>query len=547
MNSIGNISNSSKSVKMDQLQAKTHKIQKKWKNEEAKKVNCKNYLLTLEENSRFKGFNCPHKNSQYSHTNILSSEESIYNSYSITEIDKKTQQLEHFDNYSSSATKLTQSNDSLYRINSVICPNSASQLMSQNYYQLNATPRILLEPSESKCFCLYNEVVLDFDLLDEYKYIYQKSLTQVLSTFKKVNKIQKLNNGDLIEVQQESFSNPILDYTFLINQLKSLNNREAFRWSQALHVFQQKTQSQINYMLNLKQSQEGQSLKLKNLLAQRKQFAMQMAQKLSKQIPRNQYCMYILYNFDYDSLTVRQYCTGYSRKLLDIMGISMQDAPSVFLRKGPLDLINKKTHTWNMLLAAIQITGHPKQEVIDIAEGETFIQTLDNIQLHSKISIKTNNLTFQFDRHNNIDLPVQDDMMVQIFYEIDEENLTKFYKKRKEKNIIESFSVYDIIDGEFEYLMEVENFLQKYYEANISSLSSKKKAEFDLNKKQKNGIQNQCLVKNQIYKKYNQSDSPIISKCLGKMFKEDSSIIKNIVIIKGNLKLSDDQDPTVLI
>ncbi|KAL4438584.1 hypothetical protein ABPG74_015482 [Tetrahymena malaccensis] len=541
MNSVSNISNYSKSVKMDQLQPKTHKIQKKWKNEEAKKINCKNNLMQLEEHSIF---NFRNKNNQHSLTNVLSHDESIYNSSSNTEIDKKTQQSENSDYYSSSISK---SNDSLYRLNSVICQNNSSQLISQNYYQLNATPRILLEPSESKCFCLYNEVVLDFDLLDEYQYIYQKSLTQVLSSFKKVKQIQKLNNGDLIEVQQESFSNPILDFTFLINQLKSLNNSEAYRWSQALHIFQQKTQSQINYMTNLKQSQEGQSIKLKNLFAQRKQFAMQMAQKLSKQIPRNQYCMYIVYNFDYDSLTVRQSCTGYSRKLLDIMGISMQDAPSVFLRKGPLDLINKKTHTWNMLLAAIQLIGHPKQEVIDIIEGETFIQTLDNIQLHANIKIKTNNLTFQFDQHNNIDLPVQDDMMVEIFYEIDEENLTKFYKKRNEKRILEQFSVYDIIDGEFEYLMEVENFLQKYYEANISSLSVKKKAEFDLNSKQKNGVQNQCLVKNQSYRKYNQSDSPIISKRFDIMINEDQSINKNIIITKGNMKLSDDQDPTVLI
>ncbi|EAR99743.1 hypothetical protein TTHERM_00666190 (macronuclear) [Tetrahymena thermophila SB210] len=546
MYSVNNISNCSKSAKMDQVQSKTHKIQKKWKNEEAKKVNNKNYLLFIEENSRFKGFNFPHKNNQYSHTNILSSDESTYNSSSNTEIDKKTQQSDIFDNFSSSALQLTQKNDQLYPLSSVICQNNTSQMMNQKYYQLNATPIILIEPSESKCFCLYNEVVLDFDLLDEYKYIYQKSLTQVLSSFKKVNQIQKLNNGDLIEVQQESFSNPILEFTFLINQLKSLNNSEAYRWSQALHVFQQKTQSQINYITSLKQ-QEGQSQKLKNLFAQRKQFAFQKAQKLSKLIPRNQYCMYIVYNFDYESLTVRQSHTGYSRKLLDIMGISMQDAPSVFLRKGPLDLINKKTHTWNMLLAAIQLTGHPKQEVIDIAEGETFIQTLDDIQLHAKISIKTNNLTFQYDSHNNIDLPIQDDMMVEIFYEIDEENLTKFYKKRKEKRILESFSIYDIIDGEFEYLMEVENFLQKYYEANISSLSQKKKAEFDLKNKQKNGVQNQCLVKSENNKYYSLSDSHIISKNLDKMINKDSSINQNVVIIKGNLKLSDDQDPTVLI
>lgn len=63
----------------------------------------------------------------------------------------------------------------------------------------------------------------------------------------------------------------------------------------------------------------------------------------------------------------------------------------------------------------------------------------------------------------NLNMPFVDDMFVEAVYDISEENYEKFERIRKMKNSIYKFNVADIIDGELEFVIEAEIFVNKYY------------------------------------------------------------------------------------
>lgn len=60
-------------------------------------------------------------------------------------------------------------------------------------------------------------------------------------------------------------------------------------------------------------------------------------------------------------------------------------------------------------------------------------------------------------------------MFVEIVYEISEANLSKFHAARANRNIINRFPAMDIVDDSFEYFIEVECFMKKYYQSSVTS------------------------------------------------------------------------------
>lgn len=63
------------------------------------------------------------------------------------------------------------------------------------------TPRSMFASSEERCFSIYNEVVVDFDLFNEETDFYSQSVAQSLLRHKETVSTEFVNNKDILVVR----------------------------------------------------------------------------------------------------------------------------------------------------------------------------------------------------------------------------------------------------------------------------------------------------------------------------------------------------------
>ncbi|EAR91912.1 hypothetical protein TTHERM_00100090 (macronuclear) [Tetrahymena thermophila SB210] len=337
--------------------------------------------------------------------------------------------------------------------------NNDHLLVRKKEYQLK--PIMMCMPQQYQ-YHLFNDIVIDFDLIRDAQSEQSFNRGLLWHSFKSISQVNILNDGSMMEWIQENLNQPILSANSMIYMLQSISSQTAYRLAADLNIVNDYRNLLTRYLCQMNPQQRI------DLFQKRREFSVQKSHQYVKNISRNSISIFYEYLYNDKQQTHEYRRMGFSKKLLSLVGIDIKDAPGILLRRGFIDICSKQLQALYILKRnVLPQFSRTMPEITEFqVEGEH--HTLEGIPFKCKMHVRVYNTTHQYDHQYCLELPIKPDTLTEISIEVPEEELRKIYEIRHNMNILTKYSLDDFVNGEFQYLVQVENFLEKYYSSPYS-------------------------------------------------------------------------------
>ncbi|KAL4491392.1 hypothetical protein ABPG72_008048 [Tetrahymena utriculariae] len=455
--------------------------------------------------------------SQVSTSNI--SQNNYENGFSINNAS-----LDNLSNQNSSQLSQTILNDT-QRNSELRNSFSGSQLNNSQYTEDKQIPQkqlkqvnlvavpLLKNLRQRELFLIYGEILIELDNILEMNILERNS---GYNFFKSVQSVKIRQDNSYVEIIFDTFAEPLRDFRFLIERIRSIPDKKAYDLSRIIEQYQKLVDKQLveDELNKSKYSQE--------LIFQRNQYCQQKSEELISMLDENANVFYFQCKINTRTFEPINFKQGYSKKLAWVFGCSPEVLQMLYMRYGQLDFTkcaSKIEMTMQKVLSNFsdmfkerfmrENNYHQKEKSINNVVSQNIMdfemQTIDDLLIPLTCVISRISLSQEFDELHGIKGLMPECLLIADI-KIDIRFMHMLIKHRCEQlptvdHYIKSFvNQHKICENE-EYYEQSKQFLEKFYPKDEDQGKMMIKPKFKKNATNQQNNQNKVSEEtlNQIY------------------------------------------------
>ncbi|KAL4442879.1 hypothetical protein ABPG74_010768 [Tetrahymena malaccensis] len=181
---------------------------------------------------------------------------------------------------------------------------------------------------QRELFLIYGEILIELDNIFEMNILERNS---GYNFFKSVQSVKIRQDNSYVEIIFDTFAEPLRDFRFLIERIRSIPDQKAYDLSKIIEQYQNLVDKQLleDELNKQKYSQE--------LIHQRNQYCQQKSEELISMLDENANVFYYQCKINTKTFEPINFKQGYSRKLAWVFGCSPEVLQMLYMRYGQLD------------------------------------------------------------------------------------------------------------------------------------------------------------------------------------------------------------------
>ncbi|KAL4455877.1 hypothetical protein ABPG74_003287 [Tetrahymena malaccensis] len=256
--------------------------------------------------------------------------------------------------------------------------NSDDNEINRQKY-IHVIPNLNIPPPIGDYF-VFGDIILEGDFKQDP---FNMDKTYSWAYFKRSNSVTYLKDIKCIEVEMKRQVNTNQNFSFMTQRYLNTPDQQIHELGQLLSEYEnfskemlQKMQQNKNYILenNLEQ----------NLKYLSKKYYNKSMEWMQGQVDESKLYMYMLSEYDFETLDNDYKLIGYSQKLLNLIGLNEVEANNIFMRKGRLEIFDGLSRLYRLMVRLMHIYQDTMGQAFVLDHN---IITIDGMTIPNKCEI----------------------------------------------------------------------------------------------------------------------------------------------------------------